>query len=165
MIKYNIFGDKMQLKEISLLLKILEEFIELLGEQNYNLLLENENGYFKVMIKTNEKISFCYQMNLSKEIGETFINWLRLKFIQENEIELSYFEPIDHEEMIEYLYNKNYSILDPDSAFNHVIRGIKNELIVKRINGLNKNDYNHHDLALQKASNRQENVKVLKNVF
>ena len=56
----------MQLKEISLLLKILEEFIELLGEQNYNLLLENENGYFKVMIKTNEKISFCYQMNLSK---------------------------------------------------------------------------------------------------
>ena len=163
MIKYNIFGDKMQLKEISLLLKILEEFIELLGEQNYNLLLENENGYFKVMIKTNEKISFCYQMNLSKEIGETFINWLRLKFIQENE--LSYFEPIDHEEMIEYLYNKNYSILDPDAAFNHVIRGIKNGLIIKRINGLNKNDYNHHDLALQKASNRQENVKVLKNVF
>ena len=155
----------MQLKEISLLLKILEEFIELLGEQNYNLLLENENGYFKVMIKTNEKISFCYQMNLSKEIGETFINWLRLKFIQENKIKLSYFEPIDHEEMIEYLYNKNYSILDLDAAFNQVIRGIKNELIVKRINGLNKNDYNHHDLALQKASNRQENVKVLKNVF
>lgn len=155
----------MQLKEISLLLKILEEFIELLGEQNYNLLLENENGYFKVMIKTNEKISFCYQMNLSKEIGETYINWLRLKFIQEKEIELSYFEPIDHEEMIEYLYNKNYSIIDPDAAFNHVIRGIKNKLIIKRINGLNKIDYNHHDLALQKASNRQENVKVLKNVF
>lgn len=165
MIKYNIFGDKMQLKEISLLLKVLEEFIELLGEQNYNLLLENENGYFKVMIKVSENVSFCYQMNLSKEIGETFINWLRLKFIQENEIELSYFEPIDHEEIIEYLYNKNYSIHDPNAAFNHVIRGTKNELVVKRINGLNKSDYNHHDLALKKANNRQENVKVLKNVF
>lgn len=155
----------MKLKEISLLLKILEGSIELLGDQNYNLLLENENGYFKVAIQSNEKVIFRYQMNLSKEIGETFINWLRLKFIQENEIELSYFEPIDHEEIVEYLYNKNYSIIDPDAAFNHIIRGVKNELIVKRINGLNKSDYSHHDLALQKANNRQENVKVLKNVF
>ena len=75
----------MKLKEISLLLKILEGSIELLGDQNYNLLLENENGYFKVAIQSNEKVIFCYQMNLSEEIGETFINWLRLKFIQEKQ--------------------------------------------------------------------------------
>lgn len=155
----------MQLKEISLLLKILEEFIELLGDQNYNLILENENSCFEVAIKVNEKISFCYQMNLSKEIGETFVNWMRLKFIQGNDIKLSYFEPIDHEEIIEYLYNKNYSISDITNSFNHVIKGIKNEMIVKRVNGLNESDYNHHDLALKKANNRQENVKILKNIF